>query len=233
MASAIRSCTPVLAFRSRRPKKNAAPTTTGMTASVVAISCGWVSASSATPPTRKRTCRDVSEIQVLSSDWSTPRSAERRLVSSPVRRSVKKPGERRIRCANTSSRIFATTRSVVEVRRKTCTKFITPCTAKSPSRRRAMRSSRRRSWSRNAASSRWRTTCGKASPTAAATTRQKAATTNRPTYGRTRGRMRPSGFGDCSRRGPAAVLGEVIYSVRVRSMGCQLSAERRKVRSDA
>ena len=32
-------------------------------------------------------------------------------MSSPVRRSVKKPGESRTRCANTSSRSFATTRS--------------------------------------------------------------------------------------------------------------------------
>ena len=81
------------------------------------------------PPTRNSDCRDSSEIHVASSVCSTARSAERRLVSSPVRRSVKKPGDSRTRCANTSSRSFATTRSAVLVSRYTCTKFITPCSA--------------------------------------------------------------------------------------------------------
>ena len=59
------------------------------------------------PPTRNSIWRDDSEIHVLSSDCSTARSAESRLVSSPVRRSVKNPGDSRTRCANTSSRSLA------------------------------------------------------------------------------------------------------------------------------
>jgi hypothetical protein len=115
--SATRSCNPVLARRSRRPKKNASPTTIGTIASVVVVSAGWVNVSSTTPPTRNSTWRDSSEIQVPSSVWSTARSADSRLVSSPVRRSVKKPGDSRTRCANTSSRSFAITRSAVPVSR--------------------------------------------------------------------------------------------------------------------
>ena len=117
MLSAILSCSPVLARRSFRPKKNADPTTTGTAASVVIVSRGCVIVSSATPPTRNSTWRDDSEIQLPISDCSTARSADSRLVSSPVRRSVKKPGERWIRCANTSSRSFAITRSDVPVSR--------------------------------------------------------------------------------------------------------------------
>ena len=154
MLSAIRSCNPVLARRSRRPKKNAAPTTTGTTASVTVVSCGCVIVSIAMPPTRNSTWRDASDVHVASSVCSTARSADRRLVSSPVRRSVKKPGDRCTRCANTSSRSFAITRSEVLVSRYTCTKFIAPCSAKARMSPSAIRSRRARSRCWNAASSR-------------------------------------------------------------------------------
>ena len=52
---------------------------------------------------------------MLHSDCKTARSADSRLVSSPVRRSVKYAGDRRIRWANRSSRSRAITRSAVDV----------------------------------------------------------------------------------------------------------------------
>jgi hypothetical protein len=52
IASATRSCTTVLALLIARPKMNAAPTTTGTTASVVTVSCGCVIVSIAMPPIR-------------------------------------------------------------------------------------------------------------------------------------------------------------------------------------
>ena len=41
VASATRSCTPVVMRRSRRPKNIAEPTTSGATASAVSVSRGW------------------------------------------------------------------------------------------------------------------------------------------------------------------------------------------------
>jgi hypothetical protein len=107
----------VLARRSRRPKKNASPTTIGTMASVVVVSAGWVNVS-------KHDAAD--EEQHLARQLGDP-GAEQRLehrevrrqtaLSSPVRRSVKKPGDSRTRCATTSSRSFAITRSEVPVSR--------------------------------------------------------------------------------------------------------------------
>ena len=154
IASPIRSCTCVLALRSARPKVNAAATTTGTTARVVSVRRGLVTNIMVMPPTRNSVCRESSEIHVLNSDCRSARSLLSRLVSSPVRRSVKKAGESRIRCAKVCSRSVATIRSVVELSRSTCTKFATACTAKTPRRPRAMRSSASRSRCSKAASSR-------------------------------------------------------------------------------
>ena len=69
------------------------------------------------PPTRNSDWRDSSETHVPSSDCSRPRSLDRRLVSSPVRCSVKNAGERRMRWANVCSRSVAMMRSVVALSR--------------------------------------------------------------------------------------------------------------------
>ena len=88
-ASATLSCTPLVAARSARPNTIAAPTTTGVTASVVSVRCVCVSVSSTMPPTRNSTCRVNSLIHVFISVCSVVRSLDKRLVSSPVRRSAK------------------------------------------------------------------------------------------------------------------------------------------------
>jgi hypothetical protein len=72
IASAMRSCTPVLALRSERPKKIAAPTTSGTTASVVSVRRKLVTNIMIAPPTRKSDWRDSSDTHVLSSDCSNP-----------------------------------------------------------------------------------------------------------------------------------------------------------------
>ena len=121
IASPMRSCTLVLARRNARPNVKAAPTTSGTTASVVRVRRGFVTNIIAMPPIRNSVWRDSSEIHVLRSDCSRARSLLRRLVSSPVRRSVKKAGDRRMRCAYVCSRSAATMRSVEELSRNTCT----------------------------------------------------------------------------------------------------------------
>ena len=69
-----------------------------------------------------------------------------------------------------------------------------------------MRSSRSRSRCWNAASSRYRTTSGNASPTLAATMRQIVHTTSRPVYGRTRGSSAASGAGETGFRDRVTTL---------------------------
>ena len=98
-------------LRSRRPKKIADPTTSGATASAVSASRGWSHVSSTTPPTSERIWRANSEIWWLSTPWSKPMSEVSRLVSSPVRRSAKKPGGISSSRANSSLRSPATDRS--------------------------------------------------------------------------------------------------------------------------
>ncbi len=54
VASATRSCTPVVISRSRRPNTSAVPTTTGATSSAVSVRRGWSQVSSTIPPTSAR-----------------------------------------------------------------------------------------------------------------------------------------------------------------------------------
>ena len=78
--------------RSRRPKYSAEPTTSGTTPSAVSVSRGCIRVSRTTPPTSARIWRENSAIWWLSTPCSRPMSVVSRLVSSPVRRSAKKPG---------------------------------------------------------------------------------------------------------------------------------------------
>ena len=121
VASASRSCTPVVMTRRRRPKKIAEPTTSGETASAVSVSFGCSQVSRMTPPTSERICRANSETWWLSTPCSSPTSEVRRLVSSPVRRSAKKPGGISSSRANSSFRSPATDRSPTALSTYACT----------------------------------------------------------------------------------------------------------------
>jgi hypothetical protein len=103
--------------RRRRPKKKADPTTTGTTPTAVTVSLGCISVSRTTPPTRARNCRENSAIWWLSTPCRRPMSVVSRLVSSPVRRSAKKPGGISSRRSNSSRRSPATARSPVALSR--------------------------------------------------------------------------------------------------------------------
>ena len=98
-------------LRTRRPNSAMGATTTGTISSTRAVSLKLVSASMIRLPIPSSVLRTAIDTLVPTTCSSSALSAVRREITSPVRACSKNAGDSSSRCANTSRRKSATTRS--------------------------------------------------------------------------------------------------------------------------